>query len=70
MGTSRDNVQFDARLLASVTTYPNDAHPWRRCVETFVHTPDGVRVFACAVPRDPARRPRFRGLTVEASDVR
>lgn len=51
----------------TVTTYVQDPnHPWARVIESFVTTPDGVRVFTCAVARDPTRRPRFRGLTMPA----
>jgi hypothetical protein len=47
----------------TVTTYMTDPeHPYARIVQSFVTTPDGVQVFACAVPRDPARRPSFRGI--------
>lgn len=70
MGTARDNANFDARELASITTYLVEPHAWNRIIETFVHTPDGIRVFACAVARDPTRRPRFRGITLEAADAR
>lgn len=50
----------------TVTTYMSDpAHPWLRIIQSFVTTPDGVQVFACAVPRDPTRRPSFRGIVEE-----
>ena len=60
----RSDALFTVTLLDVVTTYSPDTHPWRRVVETFVRTPDGVRVYQCAIPRDPSKRPTFRGITV------
>ncbi len=65
MATCRSSFEFDMRELAHVTTYMPDSHAWRAVVELFVQTPDGPRVVAHAVARNPNERPRFRALTTD-----